>query len=142
MVEVAALGVRPDQPVEIARLELVRRAHERLEVADPEIAHPRGERVAEGHGAQGRIAARAAAPDREPFPIDDPPGREPASARHAIGEIDDTPLAFEPLAVGHAVAGRAAVIDVEDGEATSRHRNHDFGVAKPEFLAKLSWRGS
>src|SRR5437667_5527563 len=110
MIEVLPLGIRPDEAVEVARLELVGLLDERLEIADPEVAGPGREGVAERDGAHRRVTARAAATDREPVTVDDPLLGEPARAGDAVGEIDDAPLALQPLAVVAAVAGRPAVV--------------------------------
>ena len=122
MVQLLPLRVRPDQPVEVARLELVGLLDERLEVADPEVADARRERVAERDRAERRVAAGAAAADREALAVDDPLLGEPAGAGDAVVDVDDAPLALEALAVVAAVAGRAAVVDVEDREAAAREQ--------------------
>ena len=69
-VEVARLWVRADQSVEVARLEFVRVARERLEIADAVVAGAGAERVAERQGRQRRVAAGAAAADRDAIAID------------------------------------------------------------------------
>src|SRR5205823_2062932 len=55
------LRVRADQPVEIARLELMGVARERSDVAHAVIASPALKKVAEGQRCQSRVAAGAAA---------------------------------------------------------------------------------
>ena len=45
---------------------------------------------------------------------------EVAGGVDAVLEVDDAPLPVQPLAVRAAVAGRAAVVDVDDGEAATR----------------------
>ena len=72
--------IRPDQAVEVARLELVGVRRQRLEVADPEVAGARAEDVGERQRAQRGVAARAAAPDGQPVGVDlalSPPGSAP-----------------------------------------------------------------
>ena len=79
-VQVAPLGIGPDQAVEVARLELVRVARQRLEVADAVVARAGREDVAEGQRAQRRVAAGAAAADRQPLGVGQRRAR-PGSAR-------------------------------------------------------------
>ena len=66
------LTLRPggDEPVEVARLELVRLGRERGQVGDAEQAGPGGEGAAGRHGAQHGIPAGAAAADGEPGGVD------------------------------------------------------------------------
>src|SRR5215475_8596707 len=66
------LWIRSDQPVEIARLELVGVARERGDVAHAVIAGPALKEVAEGQRRQGRVAAGAAAADDASHGIDSP----------------------------------------------------------------------
>ena len=63
-VALAGLGVGADQGVEVARLELVRVAGERLGIGHAVVAGTGGEHVVEGERAQRRVAAGAAAADR------------------------------------------------------------------------------
>jgi chitodextrinase len=74
-------------------------------VGDSEVACPSLEHVAERHRAERRVAARAAAADREPLAVDDPLGGQEAGSGHAVGEIDDAPFALEPLPIRLAIAG-------------------------------------
>src|SRR5260370_1372372 len=119
-VEIGTLGIGADQPVEIARLELMGVAGQRGDIADPVIAGAAPEYiVAAGERRQYGIAAGAAAGDdgalaiRETFADDMPGGVD------AVIDIDDAPSALEPLAVGPAIAGAAAVIDIEHADASA-----------------------
>ena len=62
-IEIRTLRVGADQPVEVARLEFVRVAGERGDVADAVIAGAALEHGAAGQGRQNGIAAGAAAGD-------------------------------------------------------------------------------
>ena len=63
-IERLRLGIRADQRVEVARLELVRVLRQHLEVADAVVAGAGAEDVVEGQRRQRRVAAGAAAADR------------------------------------------------------------------------------
>ena len=119
-VHLAVGGPLADQPIEIAGLELVGVGGEHLEVADPVVARAGPERVVEGEGGEGGIAARAAAADREAGGVGAAGLGEVPGARDAVLDIDHPPLAVEPLAVRAAVSGAAPVVDVEDREAAAR----------------------
>ena len=64
------LRIGSDQPVEIARLELVGVARERGDVAHAVIARPALEEVAEGERRERRVAAGAAAADDAALAVD------------------------------------------------------------------------
>ena len=92
------LRPRPDEPLEVARLELVGVLDEGSQVADPEVADAGLEDVAERERGERRVAARAAAPDRRAASR----STSPRSARNrragdAVVDVDDPPLALEPL---------------------------------------------
>ena len=121
-VDVAVLRVGPDQAVEVARLELVRVARQDLQVADAVRADAGGEDVGRGERAQGGVAAGAAALDHEPGAVGEALLDHRQRAVGAVVDVDDAPAALEPLAVGPAVAGAAAVVDVEHGVAAAWSR--------------------
>src|SRR5205814_847952 len=79
-----------------------------------------GEDVTAGEREQGRVAAGAAADDREAPRIDFTDRREVLRRVDAVLEVDDAPLSGEELAVRTAEARRAAVVDVDDSPATRR----------------------
>ena len=62
-VDVFSLGIGTDEPVEVARLELVGVGRHRLQVADAEVAGAGTEEIAEGQRGQRRVAAGAPAAD-------------------------------------------------------------------------------
>ena len=119
-VALGRLRIRADEAVEVARLELVRVARERLEVADAVVARAGGERVGRGQRAQRRVAAGAGAADRHPAAVDLAGGGQVARGGDAVGHVDDAPRAVQPRAIGAPVARAAAVVDVDDGEAAAR----------------------
>ena len=77
------------------------------------------ENVAESERAQRSVAAGAAAADRQAVAVDLAAFREIARAVDAIVDIDDAPLAVEPFSVCAAVAGAAAIIDIEHRDAAA-----------------------
>src|SRR5262249_39647225 len=107
------------QPIEIARLEFVRVARQRGDIADPVIAGPALEDVMARERRQHRIAAGAAAGDHGAPAIGEAPGGDVPRRVDAIGDIEDTPAAFERSAMGPAIPGAAAVIDIEHGDAAA-----------------------
>ncbi len=96
-VKIAPLGIGADQAVEIARLELVRVLGQRFEIADAVVARAGFENVAEGQRAERRVAAGAAAADRQAVAVDFAAFDEIARAVDAIIDVDDAPLAVEPF---------------------------------------------
>src|SRR5262249_43959016 len=123
-VELLARGEGGDEDVLVARLELVVVAAARLagqahEVADAVVGGAGLEQVAGGERAQRGVAAGAAAGDGQARPVDLAARDEVAGAVFTVLDVDDAPLALEPIAVGAAVAGAAAVVDVQVGEAAA-----------------------
>src|SRR6185295_11956955 len=116
------LRPRSEQADQVARLELVGVLDERAQVADPEIGAAGIELVGERERGKRREAGGAAAADGLSGAVDQALVGEELRARHAVVDVDDAPLALEPLAVRLAVAGRAAVVHVENGEAPAREQ--------------------
>jgi anti-sigma regulatory factor (Ser/Thr protein kinase) len=91
VVDGAGLGQRPDQAVQVARLEVVGVLRHRHEVGDAEVRRPGSEdAVASGEGRQHRPPARAAAADRDgggASGVEQPPGDG-----LAVLDLDDAPL--------------------------------------------------
>ena len=112
-------GLRPgpDQAVEVAALELVGVARQRLEVADPVVAGAGPEQVVEGQRAERGVAAGAAAGDGETARVGPALGDQEARGVHAVQDVDLAPAPLEALAVGAPVAGAAAVVDVAHRKA-------------------------
>ena len=120
-VQLRRLRVRPDQRVLVLELELVRVAGaELLEVGDSEVRASGRELVRERQRADGRVPARASTGDQQPVGIGFSLVHEKASRIDAVLQVDDAPLAVQPLAVGASVAGRSSVVDVDDGETSTR----------------------
>jgi hypothetical protein len=88
----------------------------RLQVADAVVGRAGGEDVVERERGQRRVAAGAAAPDGEPGRVDVAALDQESGAGDAVVDVVDAPGAVERLAVGAAVAGAAAVVDVQDRE--------------------------
>ncbi len=119
-VDVPLGGVRSDQAVEVPRLELVRVARHRFEIADPVVARASLEHVlGEGQRRQGRVAAGAAASNGETIRIGLAVRRQIFRRVHAVGHVDDAPLAVQPPPVRAPIPGAAAVVDIHHGKAAA-----------------------
>ena len=95
-VEGDRLGIRPDEPVVVARLELVRVGRQALEVADAEPADAGREHVPEGQRGKRRVAAGAPAFDGKAVRVDVAALDEEPRRGDAVVDVDDAPLAIEP----------------------------------------------
>src|SRR4030095_14143703 len=69
-------------------------------------------------GQHGVAAGRATA-DAEPGGVGPPPVGQGACRGEAVGHVHDAPAVAQQLAGGTGVAGRAAVVDVDDRETTA-----------------------
>src|SRR5580700_8732081 len=118
-IEVPALRIRPDQAIEIARLEFVGIFCQRLQIADAVVACSGLEFLAKRQRGKRRVAARAGTADRPALRIDPSCCRKVVRTIHAISDINDAPVPLQPKPVFAAIAGAAAVIDVEHGEAAA-----------------------
>src|SRR6516165_3540503 len=96
-IEVAARRVRTDHPVEITRLEFVRVLRQSLEIADAIIAGASLENIVEGQSAQGSVATGTAAADRHATAVDPLACRQIFGAVDAVIDVDNPPLAAQPL---------------------------------------------
>src|SRR5262249_33205706 len=121
------LWIRSDQPVEIARLELMGVARERGDVAHAVMASPALKELAEGQRCQSRVAAGAAAADDASLAVDPSLRGEAPRAGDAIVAVDHAPFQWKTGAVGAAESGASAVVHVE-------HRN---AAAGPELNAQI-----
>src|SRR5688572_18981406 len=130
VVQREGLRIRPDQLVHVARLEFVRLARERLDVAHAEVGSAGGEDVVERQRAQGGVAAGAAATNRHARWIDITTLRQVARGIDAVVDVIDAPRAVELAHVLATVAVGAAVVDVDHGEA----------AAGEELLAQIQER--
>src|SRR5581483_10609519 len=113
-------GIRPDQAVEVARLELVGVGGQRLGVGHAEVTGAHREVVSERQRAQRGVPAGTAASDGELVPVDQALGRQMAGGVDAVVDVDAPPRPLQSLAVLAAVAGTAAVVDIDYGEASRR----------------------
>src|SRR5947207_15205259 len=103
--------------MQVRTLELVRAAfHERDEVRETEIAGSGGEGVVEHQRTQGGVPTGRAAPDQQPITVCRTLLREVPRRVDAIRGVEDPPRSVERLPVCPAVAGAAAVVDVDHGE--------------------------
>src|SRR5262249_3319815 len=113
------LWIRSDQPVEIARLELMGVARERGDVAHAVMASPPLKEVAEGQPRQGRVGAGTAAADDASLAVDPPLRCEEPRAGDAIVDVDHAPIQPQTVAVGAAESSASAVIHVEHRNAAA-----------------------
>ncbi len=86
---------------------------------DAEIGGTRAERVGAGQRGQGGPTSGAAAANGQPLAVRLSGFRESLGGGHAILDIDDAPLTAQPLAILAAIAGRAAVVDVDHADAAA-----------------------
>src|SRR5262249_23373376 len=99
-----------DQPVQIARFELVGIARERGSVAHAEMAAAAGEIIAEGERRERGVTARAAAGDDAATRIDQVlPGEEFRTVDRIV-DVDNAPRQMKPVAIFAAVAAPPAVV--------------------------------
>src|SRR5712671_7071768 len=127
-------GKRPDQPVEISRLELVGIARQRRSIADAVIACPSLEEVAKGERREGGVASRAAAADDDALGVHQSLPREIFGAIHAVVHVHDAPTELKPVTVFASKSGTAAVVDVE-------HRNAAAGPELDTEIERARRRG-
>src|SRR5438034_357676 len=112
-VEVLLLRIGSDQPVEISRLELVSILHERLQIADPEIAGTGLEEVPECQSAHGGIPSRASAFYCDTIPIHLSILDKMTCTVDTVININHAPLSVQTFPVGSPVACAASIVDVE-----------------------------
>ena len=115
---------RPDETVQVMRLEVVRGLGEAAQVGDAEVGRRRAEDLARpdragGDGGQRSPAAGRAAADGEPGRVRVLGLRHPLRGGDRVLHVHNAPLTAQPLAVLAAVAGRAAVVHVDDADATA-----------------------
>src|SRR5262249_54796353 len=127
-------GKRPDEPVEIPRVELVGIACQRCSIADAVVACAALEEVAKGESRESGVAAGAAAADNDAFCVHQSAFRQEFGAVHAIVYVYDTPAEFKPVAVFASKSGTAAIVDVE-------HRNAAAGRELAPEIACARRRG-
>ncbi len=119
-VAVGHLVERPDQRLQVLRLEVVGLAAgpgPAEEVEDRVDDRAAGVGVGGGEGGRAGPAARAAAADGEPVRVGGAFGDQPFGDGRAVLDVDHAPLLAQPVAVGAAVAGGAAVVDLGDADA-------------------------
>ena len=105
---------RAHQPVEVARLELVRLLGEQRQVGHAEETHPRAEGVVERESGQHDEPAGRSAADAQASAVDDTRLGEVPCPGDAVLDVGEAPGAAQPLPIGPPVAGGPRVVDVED----------------------------
>ncbi len=134
-VHLATLGIGRDQAVEVARLELVRLPGKGLDVGDAVVVRAGSEHLGDRQRHQHGEAAGGPAADDGASRVDPALLPQPAHDSDTVVDVDDAPRPLEPVAVGPAVAGGAAVVHVDHGEAAARpelltHRERGHGVRR------------
>ena len=89
------------------------------EVADAKVTGPCCKDVALGECAEGGVAARAAATNRQAPAISESALYKIFRSVGTIINVDDSPLSIEALAIGTTIASAATVIDIDEGKATA-----------------------
>ena len=145
-VQVTALGVRSDQGVQVARLELVGLLGERLEVADAVVAGADLEHVFERQRREGRVSPGAASAHYETVAVHFALSHEVERGVDAVVDIHDAPLSVESTPVLGSVAGAAAVVHVHNGDAATgpvlvRQAQRCRGAARRSAVADDQKRG-
>src|SRR5438034_10480689 len=112
-VEIFLLRIGSDQPVEISRLKLVSVLHERLQVADPEIAGTGLEEIPKSQSAHGGIATSTPSFYGDTIPIHLSILDEMTRAVDAVVNVNHAPLSVKAFPVGSPVACAASIVDVE-----------------------------
>src|SRR6266516_3412440 len=102
-VEILLLRIRSDQPVEISRLELVSVLHERLQIADPEIAGPSPEEIPKSQSTHRGITTSAPAFYCDTIPIHLSILDKMSCAVDAVVNIHHAPLSVQTFPVGSPV---------------------------------------
>ena len=113
-----------DQAVKVARLKLVGVGGQCFEIGDAVIVNASSEAVGEGQSRQHGEPTGTAATNGYALAIHPTLARQVVHSSDRILQVDGTPLAPQSLAVGTAKAGRAAVIDIDDGEAAGGPELH------------------
>jgi hypothetical protein len=106
-----------DEPVEVVAFELVRGLAQRYRVADAVEAGACAEDGVEGQGAEGGVAACAAAADECLGRVDQAALGQMGDDGAGVFDIGHAPVQVQALAIGAAVAGAAAIVEVGDGKA-------------------------
>mmetsp|Transcript_10252 Transcript_10252/g.23777 ORF Transcript_10252/g.23777 Transcript_10252/m.23777 type:complete len:293 (-) Transcript_10252:1208-2086(-) len=114
------LGVLSDQPIQVARLELVRVGRERRAVRHPVERAACRENLFESECAERGEPAGRASINAQARGVGQALLAEELGCSAHILDIDNTPVACECLAVAASVARRASVVNVHHREATAR----------------------
>ena len=113
----AFVGPGCHQALVVARLELVAVQVDQLQIRDPVVADPGSEDLGtERERGERRVAAGAAAADRQPGGVHRAALHEEPGRGDAVLDVRDPPPATERVAVRPSVAGRAAIVHVHDGD--------------------------
>ena len=117
---VVKCAVRPkrlDKPVGVMQLEFMSFGGECDQITDSVVARTDGKFGVKSEPAQRRIAASAAARDRQLSAVDIATSGKEFRARNAIHDVNDAPLAVKPFPVFPSIPGASAIIHVKDTES-------------------------
>jgi hypothetical protein len=123
-----------------------------LQIAHPEVARAGTKDVSKRQRTERGVATGAAPSDGEPVAVDVAALYQIPGPVHAIVNVDDAPLAPQPVSILAAVAGAPTVIDVEHGDAAAGpvldaevecagHRRRRAAVALHQERWTLAGRG-
>src|SRR6202165_5059178 len=109
-IDVSILRPPAQEALVVHGLELVRVFVKHLQVADAEMARPGFEEIRGGQGSQHGVAAGAPTGDRHPVAVDQATFDQVAGTVDGVIDVDDAPLAVEPLPVLAADPRAPAVV--------------------------------
>src|SRR5689334_17899237 len=87
------------------------------QVADTKMAGTGAEGITKSEGTEGGVAASTAAANGQALAVSQATLDKVLSAVDAVINIYNTPLIFEALAIGSAIARAATIIYIQDSEA-------------------------
>ncbi len=111
------VGPRADEAVGVVTLEAGDVGPERGEIGDTEPAHPGGEPIGGGQRAKRGEPTGTGAADNGAAGVGVAPLDEECGNVDAVAHVQDAPPPVELGAEGTAVAGAAAIVHVDHGEA-------------------------
>src|SRR5438477_4140844 len=103
VVDVLRLWIRPDEPVKIVRLELVRVGSQRFAIGDAEVRDAGREIVVENQGTQCRVAAGTATWNGQSARVHLALSGKILRGADAVLSIYEPPRTLQPLAIRRPV---------------------------------------
>src|SRR5258705_6430968 len=109
-VKILALRIRSNQTARIPRFEFMRVDLQRFKIAYPKMTCACFEVISKRQRAKRRVTSGASAINHRSIWISLGPGGEKLCSIDAVVDIDHTPGAVQPFAIGAAVTGAAAIV--------------------------------